>query len=105
MNTKNLTITDVIQANIKQLYKAILMLREKDKDGMEETYQQARNGIKEKFDIEDLFGNKFTKKIKAGTVTIKNKRMKIDDFRTEIEKREDIMKTTIIKEINKRQQI
>ena len=95
-------ISKVPEADIETLYKIFRIIRTEDREKMEERYEQIRNGIKVKFSIHDYFERKYNEKIKEGIVIIRKDRIKVDDFRTELEEREDLMRITIINELDEK---
>lgn len=61
-----------------------------------EVYDKARYGIKLKFDIYNLFTKNYSEKVKSHSVIVEGKTHKLQDFYTEIEKRETLIKKTIL---------
>lgn len=62
----------------------------------DETYRKARFGIKVKFDINDYLKGRIPVKAKTGKALVRGQAHKLEDFETELEVRERIIKDWLL---------
>lgn len=62
----------------------------------DEEYRKARFGVKIKFDINDYLKGRIMTKPKTGKALIRGKTCQLEDFETELEKREKIIKEWLV---------
>lgn len=79
------------------------MARTKDDEGSKidpfvnrDDYNKVRFGFTIKFELEDYIKGRFREKPKSGTIVIWKNEYSLKDFRTEIEKREKVMRNSLL---------
>lgn len=90
---------NVMQMNIEEAWEVFKMLVRDMEEFDEESYKKARFGIRIKFDINEYTNKWIRVKTKKGIVLIRGKVYRSEDFWTEIEEREYLIKRWIIENI------
>ena len=88
MNTNDLDILTLGLAEAWNMYKIMA-------DHNQE-YRKARFGVNIKFDINDYLKGRILTKPKTGKALIRGKTCKLEDFETELEEREKIIKDWLV---------
>lgn len=65
--------------------------------GKKEDYDKIRFGISISFELQDYFDSQFRKKPKDKQIVLYNETFNLQDFRTEIEEREKLLRGTLLK--------
>lgn len=94
MKINDTIVQEIVKGNLTTLYKNFRILK-LDHEELEPTYKEVRFGIHYDFDIHDYIEEKYTIKNKKKIVIINRQQIRLKDFRTEIEEREDLMRKNI----------
>lgn len=89
---------EIIKLNMQEAYK-LLNIITIENPNIKTQYEKIRNGIKLKFDIYNIFTENYTIKTKDNKIIMNKQNYKLNEFYTEIEKREALIKKIIIKSI------
>lgn len=88
MNSEDI---DLMTMGLPEAWNMYKIMSDKD-----ELYRRARFGIKIKFDINDYLKGRITIKPKSGRAMIRGRNCSLEDFETELEDREKVIKEWLI---------
>ena len=88
MNSEDIDILTMGLVDCWNMYKVMTM--------RDDTYKQARFGVKIKFDINDYLKGRILTKPKSGKALIRGRTCELEEFETELEEREKLIKEWLL---------
>lgn len=98
------TIREVLQMELQEAYEYFLVLKIENPE-LGKYYDQIRYGIREEFDIHEIFDGFVDIKPKQGIVRIRGTTVTLQDYRNEIEERKSLIKNAIITHVTEQNDI